>query len=127
MKAAPVLRALNAYPEVRQTLVHTGQHYDPTMSAVFFRQLEMPAADLNLGVGSGTHAQQTAAVVTAFEPIVIAPTRSRSRLRRRQLDPRRCARRCKARHTSRSRRGRTPLPQPLDARGNQPPPHRSTF
>ena len=71
MKAAPVLRALNAYPEVRQTLVHTGQHYDASMSDVFFRQLEMPEPDRNLEVGSGTHGQQTAAVMQAFEPIVL--------------------------------------------------------
>ncbi|HKF07055.1 MAG TPA: UDP-N-acetylglucosamine 2-epimerase (non-hydrolyzing) [Candidatus Sulfotelmatobacter sp.] len=71
MKAAPVLRALSEYPKVRQTLVHTGQHYDASMSDVFFRQLEMPEADVNLGIGSGTHAQQTAAVLTAFEPVVI--------------------------------------------------------
>ena len=71
MKAAPVLRALSAYPEVRQTLVHTGQHYDASMSDVFFRQFEMPEADVNLGVGSGTHGRQTAAVITAFEPVVI--------------------------------------------------------
>lgn len=70
MKAAPVLRALNSYPGLRQTLVHTGQHYDASMSDVFFRQLEMPQPELNLGVGSGTHAQQTAAVMTAFEPVV---------------------------------------------------------
>ncbi len=71
MKAAPVLRALNSYPDVRQTLVHTGQHYDASMSEVFFRELEMPEPDVNLGVGSGTHGQQTAAVMTAFEPVVI--------------------------------------------------------
>lgn len=71
MKAAPVLRALNSYPDVRQTLAHTGQHYDAAMSDVFFRQLDMPEPDLNLGVGSGTHAQQTAAVMTTFEPAVI--------------------------------------------------------
>jgi UDP-N-acetylglucosamine 2-epimerase (non-hydrolysing) len=71
MKAAPLLRALSAYPEVRQTLVHTGQHYDASMSDVFFRQLEMPQPDCNLGVGSGTHGQQTAAVMQAFEPIVL--------------------------------------------------------
>src|SRR5471032_487049 len=56
MKAAPVLRALAASPAspVRQTLVHTGQHYDAAMSGVFFQQLEMPAPDLNLEVGSGS-------------------------------------------------------------------------
>jgi UDP-N-acetylglucosamine 2-epimerase (non-hydrolysing) len=69
MKAAPVLRALSAHT-VRQTLVHTGQHYDAAMSDVFFRQLEMPAPDYNLGVGSGSHAQQSAAVMQAFEPVV---------------------------------------------------------
>jgi UDP-N-acetylglucosamine 2-epimerase (non-hydrolysing) len=70
MKAAPVLRALSAYPSVRQTLVHTGQHYDSAMSDVFFQQLGMPAPDCNLGIGSGTHAQQTAAVMQAFEPVL---------------------------------------------------------
>lgn len=71
MKAAPVLRALAAHAGVRQTLVHTGQHYDPAMSEVFFRQLEMPEPDCNLGAGSGTHAQQTAAIMQAFEPVVL--------------------------------------------------------
>ncbi len=71
MKAAPVLRALAQHPHVRQTLVHTGQHYDAAMSDVFFQQLEMPAPDCNLGVGSGSHAQQTAAIMTAFEPVLL--------------------------------------------------------
>lgn len=71
MKAAPVLRALHPKPEVRQLLVHTGQHYDPSMSEVFFRQLEMPEPDCNLEVGSGSHAQQTAAVMLALEPLVL--------------------------------------------------------
>jgi len=70
MKAAPVLRALAAR-DVRQTLVHTGQHYDRNMSDVFFTQLEIPEPDFNLGVGSGSHAQQTAQVMTAFEPVVL--------------------------------------------------------
>ena len=71
MKAAPVLRALRTYPEVRQTLVHTGQHYDSAMSDVFFQQLEIPEPECNLGVGSGTHAQQTSAVMQAFEPVLL--------------------------------------------------------
>ena len=71
MKAAPVLRALSSHSPVRQTLVHTGQHYDAAMSGVFFRQLEMPEPDCNLGVGSGTHAQQTAAVMIALEPVLL--------------------------------------------------------
>jgi UDP-N-acetylglucosamine 2-epimerase (non-hydrolysing) len=71
MKAAPVLRALSEHSGVRQTLVHTGQHYDAAMSDVFFQQLEMPQPDRNLGVGSGTHAQQTAAVMVALEPVLL--------------------------------------------------------
>jgi UDP-N-acetylglucosamine 2-epimerase (non-hydrolysing) len=76
MKAAPVLRALTSRSEshgitLRQTLVHTGQHYDAAMSDVFFNQLEMPAPDVNLEVGSSTHARQTAAVMQAFEPVLV--------------------------------------------------------
>jgi UDP-N-acetylglucosamine 2-epimerase (non-hydrolysing) len=70
MKAAPVLRALRAYDGVRQTLVHTGQHYDANMSDIFFQELEIPEPDTNLGVGSGSHAQQTAQILTQFEPVV---------------------------------------------------------
>jgi UDP-N-acetylglucosamine 2-epimerase (non-hydrolysing) len=71
MKAAPVLRALATHAGVLQTLVHTGQHYDAAMSDVFFQQLGMPQPDHNLGVGSGSHAQQAAAVMVAFEPILL--------------------------------------------------------
>jgi UDP-N-acetylglucosamine 2-epimerase (non-hydrolysing) len=76
MKAAAVLRALGLQKEIRQTpirqtLVHTGQHYDAAMSDVFFQQLEMPKPDCNLGVGSGSHAQQTAAVMLALEPVLL--------------------------------------------------------
>jgi UDP-N-acetylglucosamine 2-epimerase (non-hydrolysing) len=70
MKAAPVLRALGKRSGVQQTLVHTGQHYDAAMSEIFFRQLGMPAPNYNLGVGSGTHAQQTAAVIQSIEPVL---------------------------------------------------------
>lgn len=71
MKAAPVISALNQRPNVTQTLVHTGQHYDKNMSDVFFEQLGMPAPDVNLGVGSDTHARQTAEVMSRFEPVAI--------------------------------------------------------
>lgn len=71
MKVAPVLRALNKRSGVRQTLVHTGQHYDTNMSDVFFTQLGIPAPDVNLSVGSGTHARQTAEIMTRFEPVVV--------------------------------------------------------
>jgi UDP-N-acetylglucosamine 2-epimerase (non-hydrolysing) len=70
MKAAPVLRALSAR-DARQTLVHTGQHYDASMSDVFFQQLAIPAPDFNLAVGSASHAQQTAEIMSRFEPVVL--------------------------------------------------------
>lgn len=56
--------------DVPQILVHTGQHYDANMSDVFFQQLGLPAPEFNLQVGSGSHAQQTAAIMTAFERIL---------------------------------------------------------
>ena len=65
-KAAPVIRALETAP-VTQRLVHTGQHYHDALSDSFFRDLDLPRPDVNLGVGSGTHAQQTAALLTAIE------------------------------------------------------------
>jgi len=72
MKAAPVLRALDKYSaKVRQVLVHTGQHYTENMSDVFFTELGIPKPDVNLHVGSGTHAQQTSAIMTAFEPVAM--------------------------------------------------------
>lgn len=71
MKAAPVVRALAGRKNVRQTLVHTGQHYDVNMSDVFFTQLGIPEPDVNLHVGSGSHAQQTAEIMSRFEPVIL--------------------------------------------------------
>jgi UDP-N-acetylglucosamine 2-epimerase (non-hydrolysing) len=68
-KAAPVLRALDSLG-VPQRLLHTGQHYGEQMFEVFFRQLGLPAPDINLGVGSGTHARQTAAIMTGLEDVL---------------------------------------------------------
>jgi UDP-N-acetylglucosamine 2-epimerase (non-hydrolysing) len=71
MKIAPIVREMAKYPqEFAQTLVHTGQHYDDNMSKVFFDELEMPRPDINLEVGSGSHAEQTAAVMMRFEPVL---------------------------------------------------------
>lgn len=67
MKAAPVLRAMKKAGNFAPTLIHTGQHYDAAMSDAFFRDLEMPAPDVFLGVGSGSHAEQTAKVMLALE------------------------------------------------------------
>jgi UDP-N-acetylglucosamine 2-epimerase (non-hydrolysing) len=71
MKVAPVLNALKGRNDVAQTLIHTGQHYDVNMSDVFFQQLGIPAPDVNLAVGSGSHAQQTAEIMIRMEPVVL--------------------------------------------------------
>lgn len=70
MKAAPVIRSLTGRNGIQQTLVHTGQHYDANMSEVFFKELNIPAPDINLQVGTGSHAQQTATIMSRFEPVL---------------------------------------------------------
>lgn len=71
MKIAPVMREMSQHPEKwRQTLVHTGQHYDHRMSQVFFDDLGMLRPDVYLDVGSGSHAEQYARVLQAFEPVL---------------------------------------------------------
>ena len=70
MKAAPLLRVLRSRG-IGQILVHTGQHYSANMSEVFFSQLSIPAPDVNLEVGSGSHASQTAEVMVRLEPVVL--------------------------------------------------------
>ncbi|MBV9670245.1 MAG: UDP-N-acetylglucosamine 2-epimerase (non-hydrolyzing), partial [Acidobacteriales bacterium] len=71
MKLAPVYRALAQRDGVQQIILHTGQHYDYNMSDVFFQQLGIPQPDVNLKVGSGTHAQQTAEVMVRFEAAML--------------------------------------------------------
>jgi UDP-N-acetylglucosamine 2-epimerase (non-hydrolysing) len=71
MKVAPLLRAMHARPGIDALLVHTGQHYDAAMSDAFFRDLGMPEPDVNLGVGSGSHASQTADVLRGIEPVLL--------------------------------------------------------
>jgi UDP-N-acetylglucosamine 2-epimerase (non-hydrolysing) len=74
MKIAPLMDALAAAPRVRQVLVNTGQHYDDAMSKGFVRDLQLPAPDYDLGVGSGSHAAQTARVMMAFETVCLDQT-----------------------------------------------------
>ena len=69
MKMAPVLRELSKIAEFDSRLVHTGQHYDESMSRVFFRDLGMPNPDFNLSIGSGSHAVQTAEAMKGFEEV----------------------------------------------------------
>jgi len=71
MKVAPLLRAMRERPRIDALLVHTGQHYDAAMSDAFFRDLSMPEPDVNLGVGSGSHAVQTAEVLRGIEPVLL--------------------------------------------------------
>ena len=70
MKLAPVDRELVRRGDVEHVIVHTGQHYDPDMSDAFFEELEIPRPDHHLGVGSGSHAAQTAAVMLRLEPVL---------------------------------------------------------
>jgi UDP-N-acetylglucosamine 2-epimerase (non-hydrolysing) len=73
MKVAPLVAAMKQSPAQFQPLVvHTGQHYDASMSDAFFTDLKLPNPDIHLGVGSGSHAVQTAAVMERFEPVVLA-------------------------------------------------------
>lgn len=69
MKVAPLLEAFRQEPAIEARLVHTGQHYDERMSDLFFRELGIPPPDVNLGVGKGSHAVQTAEIMKAFEPV----------------------------------------------------------
>src|SRR6185437_10796861 len=72
MKVAPIVAAMKERPDTFLPLVvHTGQHYDSAMSDSFFRDLDLPQPDVHLGVGSASHAAQTAAVMERFEPVVL--------------------------------------------------------
>lgn len=72
MKMAPIIEAMNKYPEqIHHVLVHTGQHYDEKMSQSFFVDLGMPKPDINLEVGSGSHAEQTAKIMVEFEKVCL--------------------------------------------------------
>jgi len=71
MKVAPIMWEISRRPGLVGYLVHTGQHYDQKMSQLFFEQLKIPKPDVDLGVGSGSHAVQTAEVMKRFEPVLL--------------------------------------------------------
>jgi UDP-N-acetylglucosamine 2-epimerase (non-hydrolysing) len=71
MKIAPLMWEIERRTDIDAILVHTGQHYDERMSKLFFEELEIPRPDVDLGVGSGSHACQTAEVMKRFEPVVL--------------------------------------------------------
>ena len=71
IKIAPLIREMRKHPEIQPILVHTGQHYDEHLSDIFFRQLGVPEPDVDLQVGSGSHAWQTAEVLKRIEPVFV--------------------------------------------------------
>jgi UDP-N-acetylglucosamine 2-epimerase (non-hydrolysing) len=71
MKIAPIVAALQTFPDLQHCLVHSGQHYDELLSGSFFTELGLPRPDVNLQVGSGTHAAQTAEVMQRLEPVLL--------------------------------------------------------
>ena len=71
IKIAPVITEMGRFTDIEPMLIHTGQHYDDTMSEVFFKELDIPTPNYNLGVGSGTHTHQTAQVMLALEPLLV--------------------------------------------------------
>ena len=72
MKIAPLWSALVQDPDFSVSVVHTGQHYDDAMSGQFIRELELPVPEFNLGVGGGSHAQQTAEIMKRIEPVLVS-------------------------------------------------------
>ena len=71
IKACMLSKAFKSYPQIEEIIVHTGQHYDFNMSDVFFKQLDLPEADYNLAVGSGTHGEQTANILMRLEKLMM--------------------------------------------------------
>ncbi len=71
MKIAPILHALSNHKDIKPVLIHTGQHYDKNLSDIFFEELKISRPDISLGIGSGSHAQQTADVMVAVEKVLL--------------------------------------------------------
>src|ERR1700739_1876855 len=71
VKIMPIIRALREQDGLAVRLIHTGQHYDIAMNAVFFEELNIPDADINLEVGSGTGTEQTARIMLGLEPVLV--------------------------------------------------------
>jgi len=70
-KIAPLIREMKRHPQIETILVHTGQHYDDNLNDIFFSEMGIPAPDVNLGVGSGSHAAQTAEILKRIEPVLM--------------------------------------------------------
>ena len=125
IKAATVSRFFRSNPDIRDILVHTGQHYDKNMSDVFFSELDIPEPDYNLGVGSGSHADQTGKMMVKIEDLLLKEKPDwDSCLRRYEFDHCRKPDGCKTSYTRCPHRIRPAQLQPQDARGDQPDHHR---
>ena len=72
MKVAPLIREMKKCPQISSILVHTGQHYDDDMSTSFFGDLSLPEPEVYLGVGSGSHAEQTGKIMVKFEQVCLS-------------------------------------------------------
>jgi len=72
IKIAPIDKAFRKFPVIKHMICHTGQHFDEKMSDIFFKELDIPKPDFNLGVGSGSHAEQTAGIMIRFEKVLEA-------------------------------------------------------
>ena len=125
MKVAPLMEAFAARPGIEALLVHTGQHYDANMSELFFRQLGIPEPDLNLGVGSGSHAVQTAEIMKGFEPVLLEHRPDAVLVVGDVNSTIACGLvAVKLGHRAGARRGRPAQLRPQHARGDQPDPDR---
>ena len=124
MKVAPLWHALAAARDFAPVLVHTGQHYDANMSGAFLADLGLPEPDFHLGVGSGSHAEQTGRVMIEYEKVArgTGPTGWSSSATSIRRSPR--AGRGQARHPDRPSRGGPALARPDHARRDQPHRHR---
>jgi len=126
MKVAPLVAAMQRQSErFLPLVVHTGQHYDAKMSDLFFRDLELPTPDVYLGVGSASHAAQTASVMERFESVVTRERPDWVLVVGDVNSTMACALVCEARHKSWSRGSGTTEPRPHDARRNQSSAYRS--
>ena len=115
IKAAAVSRAIQETNGIFQVMVHTGQHYDPSMSDVFFDELDIPKPRHHLGIHGGSHGDMTGRMLVAMEPILLAGIPLGGCLWRYKFDASWIARRIQTAHPRGARRGGTSLIQPQDA------------
>ena len=126
VKVSPVSRAMKSSPMcIEDRIVHTGQHYDDSMSQIFFEELEIPRPDANLGIGSGPQGCQTGRMLEAIEAYLQRRSPGcRDRVRRYELDSCGCSRRRQDAYSGGARGGGAAQLQPQDAGGAQSDSHR---